>query len=468
MEMKKTLRICLLMLLCLIFLGLCGAMALSWYYSRTFAVNTWINGIYCTGKTVEEVNSELIQSAEIPQLTIIDDQGKSWLMDLSQADFTVDYTGSLTQYQSRGNTFWLLQTETEGLKLTPEYSWNEEKLKNLIREMEWVIEAQKQSIEVTIQTTEGVDEPYQLYDGKSHRLDIEKLCNYVQQCLTNGMYQIDVNQGDCFTDLEETAEDVLQREHYEELYSFLHSYLIYDMGAEQLELTPMIMAGFLRKDSQGNPIWDQGVLMISADHIREWVEQLALQYDTVETTRDFQTTEGRVVQVNYNTYGTQLDVEAEVEFLTEALQYERNEPLVHRPSYLQEGYCRGLDDIGDTYIEVDMGQQHMYYYQDGECLISVDVVTGNAKRRWDTPEGINYVYSKQKNRVLRGEGYATPVKYWMAVVGHVGIHDASWRKEFGGDIYQKNGSHGCINTPSDVMGELYELVEVGTPVIMFY
>ena len=157
-----------------------------------------------------------------------------------------------------------------------------------------------------------------------------------------------------------------------------------------------------------------------------------------------------------------------MEFLTEELFYQRQEPLVHKPAYLQEGFCRGLDDIGDTYIEVDMGQQRMYYYQNGECLVSVDVVTGNARRRWNTPEGINFVYAKQRNRILRGADYATPVKYWMPVVGNVGIHDADWRRDFGGEIYLTNGSHGCINTPPDVMSELYELVEKGTPVVMFY
>ncbi|MBO5283234.1 MAG: L,D-transpeptidase family protein [Lachnospiraceae bacterium] len=334
--------------------------------------------------------------------------------------------------------------------------------------MDWVTAAVNNSTAVEIRPGEDSREPFILYDGKSRRLDPEKLGLYVQECLENGIYRVETEQGDCYTDLEDTPEDTLQRERFAELQSFLQSNLIYDMGAEQVELTPDIMASFLRTDAQGLPVCDQGELLIRAGRIREWVEELARQYDTVDTTRDFQSTEGRVVQVTYDTYGTQLDVEAEVEFLTEALLYEREEPLVHTPAYLQEGFCRGLDDIGDTYIEVDMGQQHMYYYQDGECLISVDVVTGNARRRWDTPEGINYVYNKQKNRILRGEGYATPVDYWMPVVGNVGIHDADWRREFGGEIYQRNGSHDCINTPPEVMAQLYELVEIGTPVITFY
>ncbi len=467
--MKRTLRICLLTVLCLTLVTLGGFLALTWYYGRTFAVNTWINGVYCTGKTVEEVNSELMYSVEIPELVIIDDQGQSWELDLSLADYQMDYTDSLREYlKRRGQAFWLTQVETAALSFSPRCSWSREKLGDLVMDMDWVKAAGERSTEVAIRAGEDGEEPYILFDGKSHRLDPDMLCDYVQQCMESGIYRIEVDQGDCYADMKDEPEDTLLREQYAELQDFLHANLIYDMGAEQIELTPDVIASFLRTGSQGIPVWDQGQLVISANGISSWVEQLAQQYDTVDTTRDFQTTEGRVVQVAYNTYGTKLDVETEVEFLKEALQYERDEPLIHRPTYLQEGYCRGLDDIGNTYIEVDMGQQHMYYYQDGECLISVDVVTGNARRRWNTPEGINYVYSKQRNRTLRGEGYATPVKYWMPVVGNVGIHDADWRSEFGGEIYLTNGSHGCINTPVDVMGELYELVEIGTPVVMFY
>lgn len=60
------------------------------------------------------------------------------------------------------------------------------------------------------------------------------------------------------------------------------------------------------------------------------------------------------------------------------------------------------------------------------------------------------------------------MNFWMPVNGGIGIHDAKWRKDFGGDIYKTDGSHGCINTPFDAMSKLYEMVEIGTPVVMFY
>jgi lipoprotein-anchoring transpeptidase ErfK/SrfK len=141
---------------------------------------------------------------------------------------------------------------------------------------------------------------------------------------------------------------------------------------------------------------------------------------------------------------------------------------VRIPAYTREAYNRSCAGVGDTYIEVDMGIQKLYYYEAGELKLETDIVTGNVRKKMNTPEGVNYVYSKQKNRILRGEGYTSPVSFWMPVKGAVGIHDASWRDEFGGDIYKSNGSHGCINLPSDVMAELYDMVEVGTPVVMFY
>ena len=124
--------------------------------------------------------------------------------------------------------------------------------------------------------------------------------------------------------------------------------------------------------------------------------------------------------------------------------------------------------MGPTYIEVDMGAQHLYYYDDGQLSLDTDIVTGNKKLKRDTPEGVNFVYGKTKNRVLRGPGYATFVKYWMPVKGAIGIHDATWRDEFGGEIYLTNGSHGCVNVPVEQAGELYDKVEIGTPVVMFY
>ena len=69
---------------------------------------------------------------------------------------------------------------------------------------------------------------------------------------------------------------------------------------------------------------------------------------------------------------------------------------------------------------------------------------------------------------LKKTNYRSFVNYWVPVYGGIGIHDATWRDEFGGKLYKKSGSHGCINTPLEKMEELYDMLEIGMPVVIHY
>ena len=123
--------------------------------------------------------------------------------------------------------------------------------------------------------------------------------------------------------------------------------------------------------------------------------------------------------------------------------------------------------IPKTYIEVNIAKQHMWYYIDDKVYVSTDVVTGNYNSM-DTPKGYWAVNSKASPCTLVGPGYSSYVNYWMAFIGSgYGIHDASWRSSFGGNIYKGNGSHGCINTPYANVKKMYAKVTIGTPVIVY-
>ena len=72
-----------------------------------------------------------------------------------------------------------------------------------------------------------------------------------------------------------------------------------------------------------------------------------------------------------------------------------------------------------------------------------------------------------KHVYLKGAGYLSYVNYWMPYNGGEGLHDATWRDEFGKDIYKTSGSHGCINMPLDIAEQVYNNVEVGTIVEVY-
>ena len=123
---------------------------------------------------------------------------------------------------------------------------------------------------------------------------------------------------------------------------------------------------------------------------------------------------------------------------------------------------------GKNYIEVSIRLQHMWMFVNGEQYVSTPIVTGNANSM-DTPRGFWHIQNKASPCTLSGAGYTSYVRYWMAFIGGShGIHDASWRSSFGGQIYRGNGSHGCINTPYNNVKKMYQKAYVGEPVVVYY
>lgn len=472
--MKKIVRFLMFFLFGGLVLGVGLFLALALYYQNSFPVNTWINGVYCTGRTVEEVNEELVRTQPGTSFSLVDPEGGTWDIPVSDVDIRPDYTAGLKSYLKQNASFYWLKNLQEPVssEIAPEkYIVDEGRLREYFEALPFVAAEQERGEGVHIRRSR---EGYYLQDDNSGHLNREKAFAYLKDCISEGRSVIKMEEGSCYEDLPDSAEDRKQREIWKQICEFTEKCgrISYDMGTETVEISADTAADFLEAEPDGScPALDErGLISVRESAVREWVEALALQYDTWGTEREFAATRGDTVTVKYVTYGTQLDTEAEYSYLLEAL---RGTPDVagampHVPAYTHQGYVRGLDDIGGTYIEIDMTEQKMYYYAEGELTLETDVVTGNTGRRMGTPQGINFVYAKERNRTLRGADYASFVKYWMPVKGNVGIHDASWRSKFGGQIYKTNGSHGCINTPSDIMAELYELAEVGTPVIMFY
>ena len=94
-------------------------------------------------------------------------------------------------------------------------------------------------------------------------------------------------------------------------------------------------------------------------------------------------------------------------------------------------------------------------------------MSGNLSKGWGTPAGSYPLTYKQRDAVLKGENYRTPVDYWMPFNGGIGMHDAKWRSSFGGTIYKTGGSHGCINLPHSVAKKIYENISAGMPVLCY-
>lgn len=472
--MKKTIRTLAVIVLCGLLALLGFALALGRYYRGSFPANTWINGIYCTGMTPEDVNAELMKQPcdmELVIRSLVGGEERETVLPGEEIGLSADYSAALENYLSKSaGLAWLghLRTPVQAQVKPSSYRFDEEKLRQRFEGLDFVQEEERTPVHSRL--SYSAEEGYVFQEGNPVRLDLDKAYAYIGDCLRAGRVYVDLEGGQCYTKLEEDEADKKRKRLAQELEGFRQTHdFCYDMGDAMIEMEP-ILQGFLERDREGCPVLDgENRFVVDEAAVRDWVDGLAEKYDTVGKNLEFQSTRGDVVSVPYVTYGTKLDAEAEVDYLMAVLSGEKEPEARHVPAYRQKGFARGVNDVGSTFIEVDMTEQHLYYYVEGELVFETDVVTGKtADKRRGTPEGVNFVYAKQRNRTLRGEDYASFVKYWMPVVENVGLHDADWRRKFGGEIYKKNGSHGCINLPPDVTKELYDMVEVGTPVVTFY
>lgn len=214
-------------------------------------------------------------------------------------------------------------------------------------------------------------------------------------------------------------------------------------------------------------------LTLNHEKVTEYVSKMAEETNTYGKNRKFKATDLGEITVNPGVYGYKLNEEETIKSFLDA--FEKGKSAEIEPVYLKAGLNRYEDgsDIKDTYIEVDLSRQHVWYYKNGQVLLSTDIVTGRLSEGALTNKGVGAILSKEKDSKLKGKNfdgsdYETPVKYWMPIGWDgEGFHDANWRYAFGGNIYLYNGSHGCLNMQPSQAEKLFNLVEHNTPVVVY-
>lgn len=125
------------------------------------------------------------------------------------------------------------------------------------------------------------------------------------------------------------------------------------------------------------------------------------------------------------------------------------------------------EKIESSLIDVSVRQQLLHYFENDVLILSSPVVTGNGDITDETPHGHFYIRKMNPDSYLMGRDYIEHVDYWIGFdeTGRVyGLHDASWRNEFGGDIYLTDPSRGCVNMPIEKITQLYAYVDLGVEV----
>lgn len=297
--------------------------------------------------------------------------------------------------------------------------------------------------------------------GAGYLIGDEKKGGKISEEALEKAIQNAINEGKNFIKLEdagvyEEADKVEGLENLqEEKNNALPGVIRYNFSGEVIELNSDTTLSWFK---DGGEELDNG-------QVKQFVKKLKSYTDTSGVARSFKTEDGRILSLG-GKYGFSMSEKKEIKKLTDSLLAREN--IVRDAEYEMVALARGAEDIGNTYVEVDIGRQKIFYFENGELQLSSDCVTGNVARRHGTPDGVYSLSYKAKNATLKGPDYEAKVNYWMPFNRGIGFHDALWRNRFGGSIYRNAGSHGCINLPFSSAQDLFQKVYQGIPVVCHF
>ncbi|HIZ23259.1 MAG TPA: L,D-transpeptidase/peptidoglycan binding protein [Candidatus Blautia faecigallinarum] len=245
------------------------------------------------------------------------------------------------------------------------------------------------------------------------------------------------------------------------LKNYRNASVTYTFGSEEKVLDPATVRSWIKIEEAG--------VSIDEEAVRNYVSQLAAEYNTIYVPRSFHTTYGSDITIDGNEYGFQIDQEGEVSQLLADLK--SGTPVRREPVYSIRGMQRnGKDDLAGSYIEVSLNDQHLWLYKDGALVTETDIISGRPGEETETYRGAWPIAYKASPFTLSSDmyGYEIEVQYWMPFVYGQGLHDASWQSSFGGNSYRTGaGSHGCINLPTDQAALIYNTIDGGYPIIIY-
>lgn len=466
---KKGLKIAVIILFCLVAAGL-GALGYYLYEqanSGLFFDGTTLNGYDVTGKTCKEVLLILKRDYSAPKLELKEKGETAKTLTLEDMGYTIDEMELLGSIENcmREQNLRLLFSLMDGNSFEVEVPFVfDESVFYAAVTASGLAQPRTSSVDASLEFngTEYYIQP-EVYGNEMDDADLQVMVkDYVDKLVSNNRPQQDssLDIPESFYFLPAVTQDDGEMNALMNSYNaFCKAKISLTFGEEKETLDWSVIQNWL-------DITD-GEAVLREEEIYNYVYDLAARYDTLYYQREFTTHDGRTISFDSGDYGYQMDKDAEAAQLIQDIY--ANTEIEREPVYAVKGYRRnGRDDICGNYVEVNLSQQHLWFYKGGELIVETDVVSGLPRDGRETASGIFGIPYKKSPEVLKGDTWEEEVTYWMPFHDGQGLHDAPWRSSFGGSIYQSNGSHGCVNLPSEAARVIYENMEERMPIILYY
>lgn len=433
------------------------------YFTKHFYFGTKINNFNCSGMTAKKAENKILTKLDSYTLLIEEAYDEEETITADEINMDTVLTTDLSTFKKKQHAFaWpvcLFKKSTYAADIDIKY--DEAALSDSISKLNCMKEENmKEPLNASIEYDKK-DKKYIIVDEQPGTIiDKTKVAQAITEAIDDLESKFNMRDEGCYQEPSITAESEEIKSAVEKLNSYSKSVVTYNILDNKETVDSSKFHDWIT--------WNEKFeISFNTSEAKSLVSEWASKYNTSGKPKTLDTSYGTQVTITSGNYGWKINVDDTTAELIDAIK--TGGAVEKEPIYLLQAAQKGdpAKDYGNSYVEINLGTQHLFLYINGSLVIETDFVSGRVTNGNSTPVGIYPITYKQSPAVLKGDNYRSPVTYWMPFNGGVGMHDATWRSKFGGQIYYNSGSHGCINLPLAAAKTIYQNVTAGMPVIVY-
>ncbi|WP_124058548.1 L,D-transpeptidase family protein [Vaginisenegalia massiliensis] len=436
------------------------------YFANRFMPSTSLASVSISGKTLDQAQEAFVQKFNDQSIEVMENNqnlGQVKIQDL-QAQYDMQQVLKMA-FEKQNPNLWFTYF-FRPTKIDPQFAntvtVDSAKLESVFTKLGIDNEKRKDGTNATIEYDKAKG-----YFVKAEKIgtkvDFKKLALAAMDGVGNQADELDLTSGYQDPAVKSTSKVVTDT--MKQIHDVAESKITLTIAGDEVKIPKEVIMDWIHFDTNGQ-------MAFSPEGITTYLNQLNEKYSTINKVRTIDSAMQGKVEVQPGILGWSIDTEKETQNIIRDLF--ANKPVKRDPAIASRGGIpNAKDDIGSTYIEVDLTNQMMWYYVDKKIVVETPIVSGQPASP-STP-GAFAIIEKLQNTELKGynpfykKKYSVPVAYWMRFNDNAeGIHDSSWQSSYGGNTWQWSGSLGCINTPIDAVATIYATADYGTPVLVHH
>ena len=448
-------------------LGMCCLMLLAVYIGGRFFFqshyfpNTRINGVDCSMMNQEDAFSGISDYLSTYNLTIHSEDGD---LSLSAEDVGLAYksSGDLTKIlKAQDVDQWFLHLRSAYTFQVMETSLDDAKLVVAIEALACMNPSTPRESENPTLVYNKEKNEYDVVDGAIGNLvNEETFTEAVRKAILAGDEAVDLLSQKYYLPSKYNASSDIIVQAKKKADKYVKSAIHYKDGDTTMNVVGKRIHKFINIDEKYNVTIDEAKVK---DYVKNNVAKKFGSGDLVV----IDSPGSGKIYVSDGDSGKVVNDTAELKKLLKNIR--SGKEVTRKPKYITDYlYSTNGKIVKDDYVDINLSKQKVYVIINGKQKVKTDCVTGNVSAGRSSPTGIYKIAYKTTNYTM--VKYNAFVYYWMPydTTYGIGLHDATWRSSFGGNIYQYDGSHGCINLPLDKARQIYNIVYAGIPVIVHW